>query len=146
MRTHQVFTRVFFSAFMLLATKSSYASGNFSADEVRSLFSGNTVEGGRVEGRSQGSQSSYSEPFIYYFADDGKLYSVRGKTRNSGSWRVNNKGYLCIDWKGTKGKCAPIYKDGDYYKQDMKNKIGKIKWTNTYTTFAEGKAEILQDR
>ena len=146
MRTHQVITRVFFSVFMLLATKSSYASGNLSADEVRSLFSGNTVEGGRVEGRIQGSQSSYSEPFIYYFADNGKLYSVRGKTRNSGRWRVNEKGYLCINWKGAKGKCAPIYKDGDYYKQDMKNKIGKIKWTNTYTTFTAGKTEILQDR
>lgn len=146
MHTHQVFIRVFFSAFMLLATKPSYAFANLSADEVRSLFSGNTVEGGRVEGRSQGMQNFYSEPFINYFADDGKLYSVRGKTRNSGSWRANEKGYLCINWKGAKGKCAPIYKDGDYYKQDMKNKIGKIKWTNTYTTFTAGKTGILQDR
>ena len=147
MHAHQAFIRVFFSTIMLLATIPSYAFGNLSADEVRSLFSGNTVEGDYLEGQKQSVQNFYLEPFISYFADNGKVYSirVREKTKEIGDWRINKKGYLCLNWEGTKEKCAPIYKDGDRYKQDMKNKVGKIKWTNIYATFTAGKTKALQD-
>ena len=146
MHTYQAFIKVFFSAIMLLAIKPSYAFGNLSADDIRSLFSGNTVEGGYQEGRKQGVMNFYSEPFINYFANDGKVYSVRGKTKKSGSWSVTEKGDLCIIWKDKKEKCAPIYKDGDHYKQDMISRKGKIKWTKTYTTFALGDTKTLQDK
>ena len=146
MHIHGSFSRVFFLAIMLLATKSVYGFGNLSADEVRSLFSGNTVEGDYLEGQSHSVMNFYSEPFTNYFAGDGKIYSVRGKTRKSGDWRVSEKGYLCFSWEGKQEKCAPVYKDGDYYKQDMMGKKGKIKWTKTYSTFIAGDTKTLQDR
>ena len=145
MHTHQAFIRAFFSAIILLATIPSYASGNLSADEIRSLFSGNTVEGDYVEGRSQGMSSFYSEPFVNYFADDGKVYSVKGKTNKSGVWRATEEG-LCINWNNTKENCAPIYKEGDHYKQQKKTNTGKIKWSKTYTTFTPGDIKALRDR
>ena len=99
-----------------------------------------------MQGAKQGVMSFYSEPFINYFGDDGKVYSVRGKTSKSGSWRVTEKGHLCFHWKSKQEKCAPIYKEGDHYKQDMMSKKGKTKWTKTYTTFTSGDTKTLQDR
>ena len=146
MHTHQSFIRIFFSVIILLTVKASYAFGSLSADEVRSLFSGNTVEGGYVQGAKQGVMSFYSEPFINYFSNDGEVYSVRGKTNKSGSWRATEKGHLCFHWESKQEKCAPIYKEGDHYKQDMMSRKGKIKWTKTYTTVTSGDTKILQDR
>jgi len=145
MHTHNTFIRAFFTAIILLATIPSYAFDNLSADEIRSVFSGNTVQGDYLEGRKQGMTNYYSEPFTNYFADDGKVYSVKGKTKKSGDWSATEEG-LCINWNDTKEKCAPIYKEGDHYKQQKKNNIGKIKWTKTYTTFTLGDINTLQDR
>ena len=113
MRTYHLFIRAFIIAIMLLTAQSSYAVDNLSPDEIRSLLSGNTVEGERVEGVKQGVTNFYSEPFISYFGEDGKVYSVSGKKKNkkSGIWSVNYKGHLCITWKDKKEKCAPIYKE-----------------------------------
>jgi|GEM_PF-3101980 len=148
MRAHQNFTVVFFSVIMLLTVNASYAFGNLSADEVQSLFSGNTVEGGRVEGAKHGVMSFYSEPFTNYFGDNGNVFSVRGEsnTSTSGKWRVTENGQLCFRWVNNKEKCAPVYKDGNNYKQNMMNSKGKIKWTVTYTRFISGDAKKLQDR
>jgi hypothetical protein len=143
MHTHQGYIRVFFMVIILLATIPSYAFDDLSPDEIRSLFSGNTVEGGYVEGRSQGMSNLYSEPFINYFAEDGEVFSVKGKTRKSGVWRATEEG-LCINWNDTKEKCAPIYKEGDHYKQQKKSDTGKIKWTKTYTTFTPGDINTLR--
>jgi len=145
MHTHQLFIRAFFSATILLATISSYAFDNLSEDEIRSLLSGNTVEGDYVEGRSQGMSNFYSEPFINYFTEDGEVYSVKGKTNKSGVWRATEEG-LCINWNNTKEKCAPIYKEGDHYKQEKKNNTGKIKWKKTYTKFTPGDINALRER
>lgn len=147
MRTYRLFIRVCFIAGMLLTTQSLYAVDNLSSDEIRSLFSGNTVDGGRVEGARQGVMSFYSAPFISYFGDDGKVYSVSGKKKKkkSGAWRVDGKGHLCIIWKGKKEKCAPVYKEGEHYKQNIIGTKGKIKWTNTYSTFTAGDTASLQD-
>ena len=148
MHTCQLFIRICFIAIMLLTTQSLYAADNLSSDDIRSLFSGNTVEGGRIEGAKQGVMSHYSEPFVSYFRDDGKVYSVTGKKKKkkSGVWRVNEKGHLCIIWKDKKNeKCAPIYKDGEHYKQNIIGTKGKIKWTNTYSTFTAGDTASLQD-
>ncbi|MGB5541215.1 MAG: hypothetical protein WBO37_14070 [Gammaproteobacteria bacterium] len=145
MHTHQAFIRAVFPAIILLATIPSYASGNLSADEIRSLFSGNTVEGDHEEGRSQGMSSFYSEPFVNYFADDGKVYSVTGKTDKSGVWRATEEG-LCINWNNTKENCAPVYKERDHYKQQKKNNTGKVKWSKTYTTFTPGDIKSLRDK
>jgi len=129
----------------MIAALPSYAFDILSMDQVRSLFSGNTVEGDYMEGRSHSVMNFYKEPFINYFADDGNVYSVQGETRKSGSWRVTGEGELCINW-GDKKKCAPVYREGDHYKQYMKNNKGKIKWTNTYTTFTTGDTKSLQGR
>ena len=146
MYTRQSITRACFPAIILLATTPLYAISNLTADEVRSLFSGNTVEGDYREGASQGVMNFYLEPFTSYFAADGKVFSVRGKHRKSGVWHVTEKGYLCFAWHGRKEKCAPVYREGDHFKQDMMGKSGKIKWTKTYTGFSPGDAKALQDR
>ena len=146
MHRDQNLTVVILSVIMLLITNTSFAFGNLSANDVKSLFSGNTVEGGRVEGAKQGVTSFYSEPFINYYGSDGRVYSVRGTSNKSGDWHVTNNGYLCIQWENKKEKCAPIYKDGDNYKQNMMSSKGKIKWTKTYTTFTSGDVKNLQGK
>ena len=145
MQIYQGFLRCFFPILLLFSTVPLYAFDNLSGEDIKSLFSGYTVEGNYLEGAKQGVTNYYSEPFINYFVDNGKVYSVQGKTKKSGVWRATEEG-LCINWNDTKEKCAPIYKDDDHYKQQKKNKIGKIKWTRTYTTFTPGDTEALQDR
>ena len=66
MHRDQKLTVVIFSVIMLLIANTLFAFGNLSANDVKTLFSGNTVEGGRVEGAKQGVMSLYSEPFINY--------------------------------------------------------------------------------
>jgi len=59
MHTCQLLIRICFIAIMLLTTQSLYAADNLSSDEIRSLFSGNTAEGGRIEGAKQGVMSYF---------------------------------------------------------------------------------------
>jgi len=133
------------SVILLLGTKQLYAFDTLSADQIQSQFSGNTVQGEYLQGAKQGVTNYYSEPFTNYFAAGGKVYSIKGRTKKSGDWRATEQG-LCINWNDTKEKCAPVYKEGDHYKQQRKNNIGKIKWTKTYTTFTPGDTNTLQDK
>lgn len=132
---------------LLLATYPLHAFEKLAADEVRKLFSGNTVEGIYREGVRQGVMNFYTEPFTSYFSNDGKVYSAKGGHRKSGRWHVTETGYLCFVWQTKKQeKCAPVYREGDHFKQDMMGRSGNIKWTKTYTGFTPGDTTALQER
>lgn len=126
-----------------------FAFGNLSAEEVRALFSGQTVEGEFREGTQKyvdpRGVSTFYEPFVMYFSTDGTVRSIRGGTaKKTGEWRVDEQGNHCVQWAGKKEGCAPITKEGRVYKKYMTKSGGsRIKWVKTFTTFRPGNPDIL---
>lgn len=134
---------------ILLALSSSplLAFGKLSAEEVRALFTGNTVEGERRKGLEPGQNpdmlGTYAEKYIAWFAGDGKVVRDMGGRRRTGKWRVMENGKHCIQWQGKQEKCAAIRKEGSIYKRTLKSKYGKILWEMTFTRFTPGNPHNL---
>ena len=118
------------------------AFGNLSADEVRTLFSGQTVEGefrgGTEKYLEPGGVDVFAEPFVMYFSGEGAVRSLRGGKKRKGTWRVDGKGNLCVQWKGKKEGCAPVTREGSVYKKYMRRGGGRIKWVRTFNKFTPG--------
>ena len=87
--------------------------------------------------------STFYEPFIMYFSEDGSVRSIRGEIKKTGKWRVDQKGNHCVQWKGKKEGCAPIIKEGRVYKKYMKRGGSRIKWVKTFTKFSPGNPNNL---
>jgi hypothetical protein len=125
-----------------------FAFGNLSAEEVRALFSGQTVNGEFREGSRKhvdpNSVNTFYEPFVTYFSADGSVRSIRGGKKKTGKWRVDAKGNHCVQWTGKKEGCAPITKEGHLYKKYMIKPGGsRIKWVKTYNKFTAGNTDNL---
>ena len=125
-----------------------FAFGNLSAEEVRALFSGQTVEGEFREGSKKHIDPSgintFYEPFVMYFSADGAVRSIRGDAKKAGKWRVDEKGNHCVKWTGKKEGCAPITKEGRVYKKYKRRGEGsRIKWVKTFTKFRPGNPDSL---
>ena len=125
-----------------------HAADPLSADEVRELFSGNTVEGELREGTDVHVEpmglSTFAEPFTTYFSADGTVRSLHGKKKPQGKWRVSESGDHCVRWKGKKKEaCAPIIREGKVYRKYMKRRGGRIKWVESYTKFTPGNPDNL---
>jgi hypothetical protein len=141
----------FFCCFLTVFTRSLYAFGNLPADEVRSLFSEQTVEGEFREGGKKhidpNSVSAFYEPFVMYFSEAGTVRSIRGEIKKTGKWWVDEKGNHCVQWKGKKKGCAPITKEGSTYKKyKMRSGAGggsRIKWVKTFIKFSPGNPNNL---
>ena len=137
----------FFCSFLIIFASPLSAFGNLTAEEVRSLFSGQTVDGERREGSKIHSDpdgvSTFYEPFIMYFSEDGTVRSIRGEIKKTGKWRVDQKGNHCVQWKGKKEGCAPIIKEGRVYKKYMKRGGSRTKWVKTFTKFSPGNPNNL---
>ena len=120
-----------------------FAFGNMSAEEVRTLFTGNSAEGDRREGARLGSGPSnalenYAEGFVIFFTKKGIMKYKAGDKRNKGKWRVTESGELCLKWKGEKEDCAPVHKEGKVYKRATKNRIGRVLWEFEFIRFTPG--------
>lgn len=131
--------------FLLLSALAAplFAADPLAADEVRGLFSGNTVEGEFREGTDVHVEPSglgtFAEPFTTYFSTDGTVRSLRGEKKIQGKWRVSESGDHCIRWKGKKKEaCAPIIRERKVYRKYMKWRGGRIKWVRSYTKFTPG--------
>jgi hypothetical protein len=140
---------IVFSIFILCMSGGHlFAFGNMSAEEVRTLFTGNTAEGNRREGARLGSGPSnalenYAEVFVIFFSKKGIAKYKVGDERKKGKWYVTDSGKLCLKWKGVKEDCAPVYKDGKVYKRATKNKIGRVLWELEFIRFTPGNKSNL---
>ena len=118
------------------------AFGNLSAKEVRTLFSGQTVEGEFREGGMKYVEpnmvSTFSEPFVMYFSTDGAVRGIRNGKKKAGKWRVDGEGNHCVQWDGNREGCAPITREGRAYKKYMRKRGARIKWVETFTVFTPG--------
>lgn len=119
------------------------AFGKMSADEVRELFSGNTVEGERRDGGVPGVDApnkieAFATAFIAYFDNDGTVRKKTSSKPKLGKWSVTGDGELCIKWKGKKEKCAPVHKEGKIYTRVIKRKSGFILMELRYIRFTSG--------
>ena len=137
-----------FCSVLTVFSSSLFAFGNLSAEEVRALFSGQTVEGEFREGSKKHIDPSgintFYEPFVMYFSADGAVRSIRGDVKKAGKWRVDEKGNHCVKWTGKKEGCAPITKEGRVYKKYKRRGEGsRIKWVKTFTKFRPGNPDSL---
>jgi hypothetical protein len=140
--------KVFLLLLLSIAGAPLFAFGYMSAEEVRTLFSGNTVEGELRTGMKGGlgppnMVENYLERFVMFFAADGTVKRKIGELYETGKWRVTNQGEQCIQWEVKKERCAPVYKDGKTFKQVTKNKMGRIQWEIKYTRFSPGNEHDL---
>ena len=137
-----------FCSVLTVFSGSLFAFGNLSADEVRALFSGKTVEGEFREGSKKNIDPSgvntFYEPFVMYFSAGGTVRSIRGGIKKAGKWRVDEKANHCVKWAGKKEGCAPITKEGSVYKKYKSRGGGsRIKWVKTFTKFRSGNPDDL---
>jgi len=137
-----------YTKLMLIVTACVFSSqtlafGGISADEVRTLFSGNTVEGEQRAGGVPGVDApnkieNHATAFIVYFDKNGTVKKKTGGKPKLGKWSVTSNGKLCITWKGKKEKCAPVYKEGKIYKRVIERKSGFVLMELTYVRFTPG--------
>lgn len=133
----------FLLLFLCVSGSHLLAASNMSEDEVRKIFTGNTVEGERRDfedpgGGFTGKLINFPEEFVNYYTEDGAVKKKIGEKITTGKWRVTNSGKLCAEWKGKKEKCAPVYKDGKIYKRVTKNKKGRNLREYRYIKFIPG--------
>lgn len=110
------------------------SSSSLKAAEVRSLFSGKTVE--------SVSRGSGLTSFTYY-APDGQLQQQRLWSRRSGKWEVLDNGKICLSF-GKDRSCRRVVKEADvlgtkvtYYKVH-KRKGQKAERVVRYRAFVDG--------
>ena len=108
------------------------AFGYLPADEVRTPITGNTAEG------EPGLVNIYAESFTLFFADNGTVKRKIGEQRKTGKWRVTESRKLCIEWKGKKEKCAPVYNYGEADKRVTKQSSGRVLWEIKFIRFTGG--------
>jgi len=114
-------------AVAMVFSGTSAAEKVLTGDEVKALFSGKTVDYIHI--------TTGFEMSVYY-AEDGTMRGRRGENKTGGSWHVNDKGELCIEY-GKGDRCRHIVEeDGVYSKYKEEN--GKQTRIVTYHTFTDG--------
>lgn len=103
------------------------AEKTLTGDEVKVLFSGKTVDYTHI--------TTGSEMSVYY-AEDGSMRGRRGDKKTAGSWHVNDKGELCIEY-GKGDRCRHIVEDGGVYRK-YKEENGKQVPVVIYHKFTDG--------
>ena len=134
---------VFFILVLCMSGSHLFAFGNLSADEVRTLITGNTATGERRQGVKAGQGepgivNTYAEEFAMFFAENGTVKRKIGEQHKKGKWRVTESGELCLEWKDKKEKCAPVYRDGKAYKRVTIKSSGRVLWEITFIGFTPG--------
>lgn len=103
--------------FTIPSVHTAFASDMLSADQVKSLVTGNTVDSEILEN---------GKTFRAYFDPSGTLYRLQDGKMLEGSWRVQDDGSHCITLK--KEFCAQIRNDGDGSYTRIENGSPKLKW------------------
>ena len=126
-----------------LVISQSFAFGKLTTEEVKALFSGNTVETERRDGGVPGIVSpdrveNFATTFSLYFVTDGTLKKKTDGNPRIGKWRVTGDAKLCMEWKRKKEKCGHLHRQGDTYKRVIRRKNGFILFEHTYMDFTPG--------
>jgi len=111
----------------LCATGLRAAEKALTGDEVTALFSGKTVDYNIV---------MRDFAVSVYYAEDGSMRGMSRGKQMSGSWHVNDKGELCIDY-GKGLRCRHIVEEDGVYKK-YKEEDGKKIHVVTYYKFTDG--------
>ena len=87
--------------FLCVFGNHSLAFGSLSADEVRTLITGNTAEGEQRDGVASGHgpenmTENYAASFVFFFASNGTVKYKTGGDRITGKWHVTDSGKLCL--------------------------------------------------
>ncbi len=108
----------------------SLPATTLSADEVRALFLGRTIES-RTLVKKRGS--------LTYYRPDGEVRQLRDGTTRLGRWRVNRKGRICLRMEALREKCRIIVREPDGgYRKYIVRKNGQHQPTVDYVRFWEG--------
>jgi len=103
--------------------------GALNADEIRSLFSGNSVTG---KPKDEGHE------IFYYFASNGELSEVHNGWQTGGTWTVRDDGRLCMDLEGESRDCRMITREGGKYSQYAVKRDGNHHYELSYFDFRQG--------
>ena len=142
MRTSFPISGLKFGLALLLAglAHSSLASGQLSQDEVKALVTDKTVFAWHERGKYK---------YTNYFAPDGsvKQQTEKGK-KNSGTWKVESDGGLCVAWTGAIDTvCGPLVTVGNgTYKRmrsNPRNLMGGLIHFTTFERFENGNSQGL---
>ncbi len=113
------------------------AAQRLSADELKELITGNTVEG----------KSTKGVRFKTFFSPDGALRSERDGENYQGKWWVDEDGRRCRQWDGNSSvNCRVILKgDKGHYKvmMEFRNIMRGMKQTGTWEKILEGNPHNL---
>lgn len=134
---------IFLLLFLCVFGSRLLAFGSMSADDVRTLFTGNTAEGEQRDGVAPGHgpgnmTENYAEKFSIYFAENGIAKRKIGDKHKTGEWHVTDSGKLCFKWGRKKDKCASVYKDGKTYKRVTESKMGRVQLELVFFRFIPG--------
>jgi hypothetical protein len=102
-----------------------------SAEEVRRLFIGNTVESYNLNTRL------YS--FTYYFPN-GQAIQERLWSKRLGRWELRDDGQICLAFNKRELKCRHIIREGKRYFKIRPDASGKPEKIVRYRYFAPGNA------
>lgn len=119
--------RVCLLAVAMAFSGASAAGKTLTGAEVIALFSGRTVDYTHI--------TTGYEMSVYY-AEDGSMRGRRGEKKTGGSWHVNDKGELCIEY-GKGDRCRHIIEEDGVYRK-YKDENGKQIHIVTYHTFTDG--------
>lgn len=104
------------------------------ADQVRTLFVGNTVE-------SYNRNTRLSS--ITYYHPNGQAIQQRLWSQRLGKWAIEADGKICLAFGDRSMKCRHIVKDGDTHFKVRADDDGDLQKIVRYRFFASG--NLLQD-
>ena len=104
---------------VIFCSTPALAEQTLSAEEIRNLIFGNTVEA---------YSNIYNVEFKNFFGKNGAAVLVNGRgKRQEGSWRINEAGEHCTKWEKKEETCAVIIAVGDgTYKMVEKGEVRAI--------------------
>lgn len=109
---------------VLLTALPASAQEPLATAALRDWYTGVTVDGHTERGAT----------FRAHHGADGRISAVvDGQYRNSGTWKIQDPGQVCIAWSDTawgKDPCFAVYKDGEFWKVvrvDDPRRVTKVK-------------------
>jgi hypothetical protein len=99
------------------------------ADEVRALFVGNTVDTQNRETRMNS---------ITYYHPNGQATQKRLWSTRSGRWSIGDNGQICLAFGNRSMKCRHIVREADRYYKVRSNADGELRKIVRYRAFVDG--------
>ncbi len=119
----------------LLFSQYSWAK-DLNGDEVKALLSGNTVEA---------IHAAKGFTITTYYSPDGTFRQIRDGNNESGTWEIDDQGFLCTYREGWGGECRLIRQEEGVWKayKIPRNRMKLPRHKRTYTQVLEGNPHNL---